>query len=96
VVADGGSATLNIKYSSLRIVYFFAHQVMSVLVHENCIRYPKKFRALVDKNFFSEHDTSSQKYRICAMKCTPEHGMISKWCVRKPIHTQPPVKSPEK
>jgi len=32
-------------------VYFFAHEVMSVLVHENVSCYLKKFRAIICKNF---------------------------------------------
>jgi len=39
-------------------VTFFALEVMSILVYKNCLCYPKKFRAIIDKNFISVHDTS--------------------------------------
>jgi len=38
---------------------------MSILVHENFLRYPKKLRAIIGKDFIiSAHDTSLVKYRV--------------------------------
>jgi len=43
----------------------FARGVMSILVHENRICYPKEFRNIFGKHLISVHDTGLIKYRVC-------------------------------
>jgi len=38
--------------------HFFVHEIIFILVHANFICYPKKFRAIFDKNLISVHDTN--------------------------------------
>jgi len=45
-------------------VHLFVHKEMSILVNENFRCYPKKFKAIIGKNFIYVYDTSLVKYRI--------------------------------
>jgi len=68
---------------------------MFLLVHGYCICYPKKFRAIIGRNYISVHDTGSVKYRVYSIKCTPEQERVSTG-VYENLYIQPLVRSPEK
>jgi len=72
-------------------VRFSVHEVMSVLVHENCLCYSKKFRTIIGKNFIAIHDTSLVKNHVYDQMYTRTRT------VRKGVYKiRPLVKSPGK
>jgi len=45
-------------------IFFFVHEVMSILVYKNCICHPKKIIIIISRNIISVRDTSLVKYRV--------------------------------
>jgi len=73
-------------------VHFFRTRSNVHIRHDNCSCYPKKFIAIIGKNFVSVPDTGLARYRVYNQTYTRTR-MTSKRCVRE---LRPLVKSPEK